>query len=422
MPVPSSIADLNVDPEGNYPKGTDEVGSTPDDFYRSGFAIMRQMHASEYGIPAANTLAVHPHASTFYVSGTGVEVYAIADRCIGGQITIVFQEAGVNLIDGGGLSLPAGLPKITTLAGDNGVFINDRAGHWTCLSYNRSDGSALIAAGYVKRTGGDTLTGSYSISGPLAVSGSITVSGGITTPANGRFNYVSVDSVAVDNNHLVPLSQVVSMVNDLANKIKATRIGTVFWHAGITAPNLSLLCNGAEHLIANYPDLFNVINTRYGGNGTTTFCVPNLSNGTTVIAGFSSQEIGSFSTGSFPSHSHEGSILPGGSFRSSTDPDGRHAHAVSGPVTVTVDPENFVLNIGSGVEGINTSPGGNMRYKSGSEKTGRGTFYVDTSYVSAHGHSFAIPDHTHGLSISFSGVGNSNLPAGTKMLPCIWAF
>ena len=173
MPIPSSIADLDSDPSGNYPKGSDEVGTTVDDYIRAGFAIQRQMQSSEFGIPAANTLAVHPDAVTFYVEGSGVDVYAISDRVIGGEIRIVFKAAGVKLVSGGGLSFPTGLTSITTMAGDNGEFVNDRTGHWTCMAYHRADGSTLYAPGYVKQ-GGDSLNGNYSVTGTLKAA-SITV-------------------------------------------------------------------------------------------------------------------------------------------------------------------------------------------------------------------------------------------------------
>jgi microcystin-dependent protein len=42
------------------------------------------------------------------------------------------------------------------------------------------------------------------------------------------------------------------------------------------APSGWLLCNGASYAISEYTVLYNLIGTTYGGNGTTTFNVPNL--------------------------------------------------------------------------------------------------------------------------------------------------
>lgn len=53
--------------------------------------------------------------------------------------------------------------------------------------------------------------------------------------------------------------------------------GVILTFAGETAPEGYLLCNGAEVLRLEYPNLFNVIGTKYGeGNNLTTFSLPNL--------------------------------------------------------------------------------------------------------------------------------------------------
>ena len=61
-----------------------------------------------------------------------------------------------------------------------------------------------------------------------------------------------------------------------------TPVGTVIAVMGNTAPNHYLICNGQEVSIKSYPELalyfneqFGSIN-HFGGNGTTTFCVPDL--------------------------------------------------------------------------------------------------------------------------------------------------
>lgn len=46
--------------------------------------------------------------------------------------------------------------------------------------------------------------------------------------------------------------------------------------ATFITPKGWLKCEGQELLIENYPDLFSVIGINYGGNGTTTFNIPNL--------------------------------------------------------------------------------------------------------------------------------------------------
>lgn len=53
-------------------------------------------------------------------------------------------------------------------------------------------------------------------------------------------------------------------------------VGTIIWFSKSTVPAGYLLCDGSTYLISTYQDLFDVIGTTYGGNGTTNFDVPDL--------------------------------------------------------------------------------------------------------------------------------------------------
>ena len=64
--------------------------------------------------------------------------------------------------------------------------------------------------------------------------------------------------------------------------IEDTPVGHIISHMGTTAPSHYLICDGAEYNISDYPylaqhmiDSFGSINY-FGGDGETTFCVPNL--------------------------------------------------------------------------------------------------------------------------------------------------
>jgi microcystin-dependent protein len=65
----------------------------------------------------------------------------------------------------------------------------------------------------------------------------------------------------------------------------STFIGQIADFAGPLIPGGWMAANGALLSIASYPDLFSLIGTTYGGNGTTTFALPNLTGRVAVGAG-----------------------------------------------------------------------------------------------------------------------------------------
>ena len=62
-------------------------------------------------------------------------------------------------------------------------------------------------------------------------------------------------------------------------------LGTIKMFAGDFAPKGYLLCNGAILSIAQNQALFSLLGTVYGGNGTTTFALPNLNGRAPIGAG-----------------------------------------------------------------------------------------------------------------------------------------
>lgn len=62
-------------------------------------------------------------------------------------------------------------------------------------------------------------------------------------------------------------------------------IGEIRLFAGNFAPKNWSFCNGATIAIASNTALFSILGTTYGGNGTTTFQLPNLQSRTAIGAG-----------------------------------------------------------------------------------------------------------------------------------------
>lgn len=112
--------------------------------------------------------------------------------------------------------------------------------------------------------------------------------------------------------------------------------GTIITFAGpkTNIPPGYLICDGTEHTIANYPNLAAAIGTSWGGDGSTTFRVPDLrgmflrgfsdasdddpNKGTRTArnGGATGNAVGSFQSGNYQSHNH-------GAFSNTT---GSHNH------------------------------------------------------------------------------------------------
>lgn len=104
--------------------------------------------------------------------------------------------------------------------------------------------------------------------------------GGAVTSVNGAIGDVIVDLDSVlaqtttqpDGNYGL---NIVSGVPTLV-PIQGETVGSYKAFSTTTLPSNYLWCNGATVLIATYPDLFAVIGNTYGGDGVTTFAVPNM--------------------------------------------------------------------------------------------------------------------------------------------------
>ena len=61
-------------------------------------------------------------------------------------------------------------------------------------------------------------------------------------------------------------------------------LGTVLYFAGTFAPTGYLPCNGAVLSIAQYATLYSLLGNRFGGDGVTTFALPDLKTGNNLVA------------------------------------------------------------------------------------------------------------------------------------------
>jgi microcystin-dependent protein len=100
-------------------------------------------------------------------------------------------------------------------------------------------------------------------------------------------------------------------------------LGEIRMFSGSYAPDGWAFCNGAVLLIRNNAALFEVIKTKYGGDGINTFCLPDLQgrlplapgpldSGTLAIGQKGGSETVILTSGNMPAHTHQvpASTLP----------------------------------------------------------------------------------------------------------------
>lgn len=292
-----------------------------------------------------------------------------------------------------------------------------KVSHTSGLTFNYLGGSVLLSNGNI-----------------------ITISAGsINIPDNSTV-YIFVGSTGIVQqssvlpNESFPLARITTAdgtlsgnITDLRDKlvdrispstIPTTQVfppGMMVEYGGNTAPSGWLLCNGAEYQINSYPALYAAIGTAFGGNGTTTFRVPDRRGRVGVGAGQGTgltnrtlgqsggQETVTLNVSQIPSHNH--GINDPGHSHAVSDPghnhgvrDLGHNHALysitSDPPYVSSQTDGFQAKFGVGVAGEDAA---NKAYLN--------TNLEGTPLVSTHGADISIYGNRTGISLSAASTG-----------------
>jgi microcystin-dependent protein len=174
-------------------------------------------------------------------------------------------------------------------------------------------------------------------------------------------------------------------------------VGSVVAYALATPPAGWLLCNGTVHNISSYPTLGAGLGSTYGGNGTTTFAVPNLK-GRMPVGLDSTQtefdglgEVGG-SKNSVASHTH-GINHDHASF-ATTDGAGNHNHPWSG------------VNSDAGISGS----GGNYPFRIYQDiATNWNGTQGSMGGAGAHNHTIDVPNFTGTSGAASAEAASGNL-------------
>ncbi|MDV2453694.1 phage tail protein [Xanthomonas hortorum] len=249
--------------------------------------------------------------------------------------------------------------------------------------------------------------------------------------------------------------------------------GQIVVMASLYPPSGLLVCDGAAISRAKYAALFAAIGTVYGaGDGSTTFNLPLMREGTTVTHTNSAQFVGIHSNGQLLSHTHGASAAAVGdhahyialygagnhSHGASASASGDHAHGAwtdtqgwhghSGSTSASGDhthpgviPSNPVNGYGVYRERDNdaspsdgsTGAGGNHAHTFGTDGAGNHAHNIGMNGAGNHSHSIGIGEggshahdvdhrgagaHAHTITVNAAG-GADNLPAGLRMTYCI---
>jgi hypothetical protein len=143
MAIPARIYDISTTAASNSPAGSDNIGTTLDDYLRGIQAVVRLDLASKGADIASATTTDIAGTSGFYNDVTGTTtVTGLGTVAAGVHKVIKFEGALVLTHNATSLILP-GATNITTADGDVAWFISEGSGNWRCLSYMKANGSHL---------------------------------------------------------------------------------------------------------------------------------------------------------------------------------------------------------------------------------------------------------------------------------------
>ncbi|MEJ7835868.1 phage tail protein [Xanthomonas oryzae pv. oryzae] len=249
--------------------------------------------------------------------------------------------------------------------------------------------------------------------------------------------------------------------------------GQIVVMASLYPPNGLLVCDGAEISRAKYAALFAAIGTVYGaGDGSTTFNVPKIKEGTVITHTSAANAVGSYDPGQVISHTHGASAAAVGDHAhytainaagnhahgasagaagdhvhyAWTDAQGHHAHGGSTSASGDhqhpgVIPSSVINGYGIYRERDNdaapsdgwTGAGGNHAHSFGTDGAGSHGHNISMNGVGNHTHGIGIAEggnhvhdvdhrgagaHAHTITVNAAG-GIDNLPAGLRMTYCI---
>ena len=140
-------------------------------------------------------------------------------------------------------------------------------------------------------------TGSTQLTNKSYVDTKVSLSGNQTVAGTKTFSSSPLMPTATAGDSSAKGANTAFVQNAIAQLVPT---GTILAFGGVTAPKGFLICDGSAVSRTTYATLFSVIGTRYGaGNGSTTFNVPKLNDGS-FVRGVSTSAVGTKYSASLP--------------------------------------------------------------------------------------------------------------------------
>jgi|GEM_PF-1103508 len=172
--------------------------------------------------------------------------------------------------------------------------------------------------------------------------------------------------------------------------------GQMILFAGPNPPPGTLACDGSQVLRRHYPALFAAIGTTHGaGDGYSTFHLPNIPEGFSLINTHQAEKVGTKTSGENKQHSHKATVSA----------NGKHVHSASSSTA------------GHHGHAAHSSAAGHHAHSANSSVAGKHAHHADVHAAGSHAHSASsgsAGSHTHSAWTDAQGNHQHTAPFGER--------
>jgi microcystin-dependent protein len=202
---------------------------------------------------------------------------------------------------------------------------------------------------------------------------------------------------------------------------QAMPIGSSVDYWGTTAPTNWLFCDGTVYQISTYPLLGALLGNKYGGDGTTTFAVPNVggaatigANATYALGATGGEATHVLITAEMPSHvhgvndpTHYHGVNDGSHYHGISDPTHNHSQSPHGH-GASQDAHNHTIGGTLPSPGAGAQSGSGAAVGTGTTSSAQPNVYIQTQNANINAAATGITQTQYsqtGITIAYAGTG-----------------